>query len=492
MPISFNSIATDIRTPGQYIEFDGSRAIKGLAALPQVALIIAPRLSTGSVAAATPFLISSKAAAEAGFGRHSIGSFMGKAFKDNNPYTELWGIGVTDHGSGVAATGTAVFSGSSTAAGVLAFYIGGQRIPVTVASGRTATQQGDDLVAAMATFVANGGELPVTAANASGTVTFTARNTGTTGNKVDLRINYNEGEALPAGTSCTITAMASGATDGSVSGAITALGDVQYHTIASAWDDDTNLDLIEAELLTRWGPMEQREGMAFAATKGSQGTMTTAGNARNSFLSSVMGTGLSPTPTYCAAAMVAALDAGQCEVDPARPRQTLVMKGFLPPAPASRLTRTERNTLLTDGISTYTVDSAGNCLIERLITTYQLNSSSVADVTYLDITTPRTLAALRYTQRARISLKFPRHKLADDGTNFAPGQAIVTPSIIRSELIALFKQWESVGWVEGLDQFMTDLIVERNTTDVNRVDVLMSPDLINSFFVYAANIQFLL
>lgn len=487
MSISFNSIPLDIRTPGHYVEFDGSRAVQGLAALPHIALIVAPRLTTGTVAAATPFRINSASAGEAAFGRGSIGSFMAKAFKLNNSYTELWGIGVADHASGVAATGTAAFTGSSTAAGVLYFYIAGVRIPVAIASGLTATQQGDALVAALADY-----ELPVTAANVTGTVTFTARNDGTTGNKIDLRVNYNEGEALPAGTACVITAMASGATDGSVSGAITALGDVQYHTIISAWDDDTNLDLFESELLTRWGPMEQREGHLFAATKGSQGTMSTAGNARNSYLSSVMGSGLSPTPTYIFAAATGALDAGQCGIDPARPRQTLMLRGCYPPAPSSRLTRTERNTLLTDGISTYVVDGGGNCLIERLITTYQTNASSIADTTYLDITTPRTLAALRYTQRARIAAKFPRHKLADDGTLFPSGQAIVTPSIIKSELIALFIQWIDQGWVENLEQFMEELIVERSSTDPNRVDILLPPDLINSFMVSATNVQFLL
>jgi phage tail sheath gpL-like len=487
MTISFNSIPTDIRTPGQYIEFDASRAIQGLPAIPHVALIVAPRLTTGTVAAATPFMIGSSQQGEDKFGRHSIGSFMAKAFKKDNPYTELWGIGVADAGGGVAATGTFAITGPSTAAGVFYAYIAGVRIPVTCASGLTATQVGDLIVAALADY-----ELPVTAANVTGTITFTARNKGTTGNKIDLRVNYNQGEALPAGLACVVTAMASGATDGSIAGAITALGAVQYHTIASAWDDDTNLDLLEAELVTRFGPMVQQEGHLFAATKGSQGTMTTAGNLRNTYVSTVMGSSLSPTPTYVWAANVAAVDALQTSIDPSRPRQTLPLSSCLPPARESQLTRTERNVLLTDGISTFVVDAGGNCLIERLITTYQTNASSVADTTWLDIMTVRTVAALRYTQRARIANKFPRHKLADDGTNFGPGQAIVTPAIIRGELIALFKEWEANGWVEGIDQFKTDLIVERNASDPNRVDVLMSPDLINSFMIYASSIQFLL
>lgn len=491
MAITFNSIPLTLRTPGQYVEFDASRAVQGLPQLPHRAVIIAPRLSTGTAAAATPFQIGSPEAGEAGFGRHSVGSFMAKTFKKANPYTELWGVGVSDAGGGVAATGTATFTGPATAAGVLAFYVAGTRIPVTVASAATAVTVAAALVAALADY-----ELPVTAAvGAPGSdhiVTFTARNKGTTGNKIDLRVNYRVGEVLPTGLGCTIVGMANGATDGSVSGALAALAGTQYHTLVSAWDDDTNLDLVEAELLTRWGPTEQREGHAFAATMGTQGTMSSAGNARNSYLSSVMGSGKSPTPTYVWAAATAACDAEQCEIDPFRPRQTMVLTDCLPPAPADLLTQTERNTLLSDGISTYTVDAGGNCLIERLTTTYQLNASGIADATYMDIMVPRGLAALRYTQRARINLRFPRHKLASDGTNFGEGQAVVTPSILRGELLALFGEWEEAGWVEGFEQFKRDLIVERNTTVPNRVDVRMSPDLINAFMIYAGQIQFLL
>jgi phage tail sheath gpL-like len=82
--------------------------------------------------------------------------------------------------------------------------------------------------------------------------------------------------------------------------------------------------------------------------------------------------------------------------------------------------------------------------------------------------------------------------LADDGTNFSPGQAVAMPSTIRTEIYALFAQWENEGLVEGWEQFKKDLLVERNANDVNRVDVLLSPDLMNQFRVFAGQIQFLL
>jgi phage tail sheath gpL-like len=77
---------------------------------------------------------------------------------------------------------------------------------------------------------------------------------------------------------------------------------------------------------------------------------------------------------------VAAVLAAVCEfsgaIDPARPFQTLALPGVLPPAQADRFTRQERDLLLRDGISTFTVDQGGNVLIERVVTTYQTNASA--------------------------------------------------------------------------------------------------------------------
>lgn len=321
-------------------------------------------------------------------------------------------------------------------------------------------------------------------------VTFTAKNDGTTGNKIDLRVNYNYGEELPAGTACTIAAMASGATDGAVASAITAMGAVHYHTVISAWDDDTNLDLFEAAMTTRWGPTVKQYGHLFAATMGSQGTMTTAGNLRNKYFTSVMGSGLSPAPTYWWAASAGALDAYECGVDPSRPRNTLELVGCLAPAPASCLTATERNPLLTNGISTYTVDSDRTCRIERLITTLQ-TTNSVPDDSWLDITKPRTLAAMAYSIEVRFALRFPRYKLADDGANYDPGQPVMTPGLAKSELLTLYKLWLGVAWVEDkMTQFKTDMLVERNSSNRNRLDVRIAPDLIDSFDILACQIQF--
>ena len=58
--------------------------------------------------------------------------------------------------------------------------------------------------------------------------------------------------------------------------------------------------------------------------------------------------------------------------------------------------------------------------------------------------------------------------------------------------MALFGTWEEKGLVEGIDRFKADLVVERNASDPNRLDFLLTPDLINQFIVGAAKIAFIL
>lgn len=483
--ISFNTIPVSL-LPGQFIEFDMSRAVSGLPLIPHRALIVAPHLATGTLAALTPSRVRSAAEGEAFHGRGSVGAAMIKAFKDANPYTDLWTIGVADNGAGVAATGTLTVTGPATASGTLQTYIAGTRVSTTITNGDAQNLIATNLAAAINADTS----LPVTAAAATNVVTLTARNKGTQGNDIDVRLNYNYGDVTPAGVAVAIVAMASGATNPDFTTVTAALGDSWYNTIVMPWTGAAELTVLEAWALARWGGTSMKEVQAFAGYYGTYGNASTLASGRNSPFISIMSTQKSPTPTWVFASVVAALDASQCE-SPAnvnRPRQTMSMPGCLPPKETDRYTDTERHTLLPLGGATFTVDSGGNCRIERLVTTYK-TSNGVPDPSMRDVEDMRNYGYLRFSTRARIALKYPRHKLANDGTPIAPGQPIVTPKVIRDELITLFIDWQDAGLVEGLDQFKRDLLVERNASDVNQVDAIIPPDVINGFRRFAAQIQ---
>lgn len=335
-------------------------------------------------------------------------------------------------------------------------------------------------------------DLPVHASVSSSTVTIYARNKGPQGNDCDIRLNYQDGEETPAGLTVTITEPTSGATAPLLTSLIAAMGDTQFHVIAHPYTDATSLTAIENELSSRFGPLRMIDGLAFTSSSGSVSTLGTLGDGRNSPHNVIMAQpGENPlTPPAEFAAAVAAVVAFNAPTDPARPFQTLQLVGVLPPAESDLFTQQERNTLLHDGIATSVSAAGGVVRIERPVTTYQTNAANSPDTAYLDATTLLTLMYLRYSFRAWMQTRYPRHKLMDDGTRVGAGQYFITPKIGKAEALAWFRENERRGLVENFDQFETDLVVERNVSDRNRLDFLLPPDLVNQFIVGAANIQF--
>jgi phage tail sheath gpL-like len=242
-------------------------------------------------------------------------------------------------------------------------------------------------------------------------------------------------------------------------------------------------------MASRFGPLRMIDGVAFTAKNDSVANLGTLGDGRNSPHSSIVATNHSPTPPFEYAAHVAGVAALYGNADPARPFQTLSLSWVKAPAESDLFTIEERNLLLFDGISTTRVAAGGVVQIERLCTTYKTNAAGSADTSYYDVTTMLTLLYARYSFRNKLQTKYPRHKVANDGVRVGAGQAVVTPKSLKAEALLWFRELESLGLFENFDQFKTDLVVERNEIDPNRVDFLLPPDLINQFVIGAAKIQ---
>lgn len=416
---------------------------------------------------------------------------MIEKFKEADDFLEIWAIAQVDNPAGVQATGKLAITGPATAPGTIQLYIAGRRVQVAVAASASAST----IATAVADAINALTSLPVTAA-VDGTnnyeVNVTARHKGLNGNAIDLRVNYYQDEVLPAGVGIAVTAMASGATNPDLTAVFAAIGDDWYTDIICPYTDSANLVVLENALKDRFGPLKMLEGHAYIAYSDTHGNLVTKGQGRNSPHVSAIGAKGSPTPTYEWAASLAAVCASSSNIDPAAPVQRLALPGVLAPKITDRFDLDERNILLFNGISTFTVQTDGTVQTERVITGYRLNPAGAADPSYLDIETLKTLSYLRYDTRALISLSFPRYKLADDGTIFGEGQKIVTPRIIRNTLIGRFMLWEERGLVEGREQFKKDLLVERDGSDRNRVNAVIPPDIINQFRVFAGKVEFYL
>lgn len=488
MSISFNEIPSGIRVPFSYIEFDSSKAQQGVSVKQWKALILAQKISAGTATADTPYLVTSEAQAITLFGRGSFAHLAVKKFLANNKYTSLTVIPQADNGAGVKATGTLTVTGPATASGTLSIYIAGQLIEVSVASGDAQNAIASAINSAINATL----DLPAVSTVSNNVVTVECRHKGLLGNDIDIRMNYLDDQSTPSGVSVAIVAMSGGTTAPTLTNSISAMGEVQYDVICAGYVDSTSLTAIETELLDRWGPVRQNDGVYVCAKSDTNANLITFGDGRNS--KHVVCFGLykhleMPIEIACAAGAVMAYYGAQ---DPARPFQTLELAGVKAPAVADQFTLTERNLLLLDGIATVKESASGGVQIERPITMYQVNGASAADTTYLDVNTLFTLSYIRYDWRVYMLGKYPRHKLASDGARFGAGQKVMTPKLGKAEAIAKFRQWEELGLVEGADQFKRDLIVERNSGDVNRLDFLLSPDLVNQLRVLGTQIGFLL
>jgi phage tail sheath gpL-like len=482
MPIQFDLIPVNWQLPGVWLEVSNSQAVQGTPPLRKPVLIVGTRQSSGSVAEGVVKAITSAAQGWDYFGHGSMLGAMIEAFIAVNPNAELYAVAIDAEAGGTAATNTITITGPATEDGTINFLHGDRPVSVPVANGDTA----NTIAAAVEAAIDLDPDAPVTTATVGAVTTSTCRWKGATGNSLSTFLNYYTGQKLPAGVTFTATAFSGGATDPAVSEVITAIGGEYYYTIICPYTDDTNMDLLEAALEDRWGPMLAIPGQAIAAYRDTYANSQTYGNARNSPFSTVLATGKSPTPPWLCAARLAAVEVA--ENDPARPRQNRKIPGMLPPLVADRFSGTERHLLLLDGMATYKIE-AGECFIERMVTTYQ-TKNGVADPSYHDIETMRTLAYLRYSFTARMLLRYPNAKLANDGTNFGPGQVVVTPKVARGEVLALFREWERDGLVEGYEQFAEQLVVERNANVATQLDVFLPPDLINQLRGVMAQIAF--
>lgn len=491
MTIGFNQLPSTIRVPLFYAEFDNSRAVQGLVEQPFRLLVMGQRLTSGTKAALTRQLVTSAEQGAEYFGAGSILADMLASIFAAKPTCEVWAIGLADNGAGVAATGQISFTGTPTKAGTASFMIGGKNFQVGVATTDTPITVAAALVAAI-----NANSMSTVSAAVNGTDAFkvdlTAKNKGLTGNEIDIRHSYFLGEELPTGLAATITAMASGAGNPDISGVYAAIGEVQYLLFVSPFTDASSLLSMETELKSRFGPIRQNDGYALYAKRDSHANLVTLGNTRNSQFTNIMGMKGPSSPWQWASAEAAAIAISVIADDAVRPFHTLQLVGIYAPSISEQFTLTERDILLHNGIATYDVDAGGNVVIEGTVTTYKVNAFNSPDISYLYLNTPMALSYLRFSAKARITQKYGRHKLANDGTRFSPGQKVATPNIIKAELINLFTEWEEKALVEGFDQFKKDLIVERNKSNPNRLDVLLPPDLVNQLVIFGMNIQFLL
>ncbi|MFC0384336.1 phage tail sheath subtilisin-like domain-containing protein [Muricoccus vinaceus] len=462
--VSFNEIPGGgaLRVPFFFAELDATGANRG-GRLPK-ALVIGQMVAAGTLTPGVPVLCQGAGWAKSAAGQGSMLALMAAQYRARDEFGPLYLLPLADDAAGVAATGSIQVTAAATAPGTFVRKIAGQRVSVAVSSAQTTAQAAAAIGAAINAL----SDLPVTATVSTNTVTITARNKGLGGNEITVTTTD---DAPPAGMAVTVVQPTGGAGNPvtALTNALALLGDADFDYIAMPFTDTSSLDALRAHLVTRWSWSRMLYGGAFASVRGTLGTVTTMGTARNDPHVCIMGADSAPEPGWIWAADITAAAATSLRADPGRPLQTVALN-VQPPPIDKRWGLGDRNALLFSGIATFTTDADGQVRIERLITTFQRNAFGQPDDSLLDVERNYQAADILRRMRSYVETTYPRMKLADDGTNFRPGARVVTPSMIRRALIAFYKSMEKDGLVQNSAAFATALVVERATGNRCRVD----------------------
>lgn len=491
--VSFNQVPSNIRVPGSYFEFNaGQSPYQGKSRT----LLIGQKLGAGSAPANVPIRLNGDPSVL--FGAGAMLSDMAVYARQGYPFGEIWCLPVADP-AGVAQIKTVTVNvGILGSQGTAVLFIQGEKIQVAVEPTDANTDVATNIVAAVnegyikfgrpMSFAVIATVDGVTASK----VNLTARHVGALG--VAIAVDKDlVGDEGPLAQFLTIAAPTAGTGTPSLAAGLAALGDVEFDWIGAPYADATTLNAIQPFLSDRWSPMKQVYGNYVSTLFDTFANLATAGNARNDPNADIMGVAESSSPPWVWAAAIAAAVAQDKDlgapVDQAyrisMPLTGLTLVGVKPPK--SRLNwfdKTQRNQLLFDGISTFTVAVDGTVMIDRLITTYQTNSGGQPDITWLDVVTRAQAVYFGRYNRQRLAQSYPRCALADDNPGRKPG--IVTIADIKAELIHIYKELENGGLVENSALYAQSLIVERSD-DPSRVNAYLPFDVANQFLIFAGN-----
>lgn len=257
----------------------------------------------------------------------------------------------------------------------------------------------------------------------------------------------------------------------------TALGG--YTLLVPAWFSQTALTALRTHIQTYTDSIEQQSIIGVAALTSTLSAATTLAASLNSgAITLAVLPGTASTARQVAAAYAAVIAS---EEDPARPLNTLVLKGIQVPTITQRLGRTEQETALANGVTPLEVAAGDVIQIVRAVTTYTKSAAGATDVSLLDLTTMRTLYYVRNACRERIRLRFPRSKLSKK-----------TPDAVRGELLDVLLKLEELEIVEEVEANADGLVVERSLQDVNRLNSSIPTDVVNGLHVFAGRIDLLL
>lgn len=480
MTVTVSAVPITTRKPGSYFDINTAAAKLGLPVTADKIVLIGTQASTATATAAELVQVFSDSEARTYFGDGSPLALMVAALLEQAPYlSEVWVCPLDEEGAATAASGTITIAVSSLTAGTLVAWIGRHRVQLGV----SADDADSDIATALAAAINADASLPFSAAAALAVVTLTAKVKGTAGNDWTWAAEYSG-----TGLTATIVQPSGGATDADIQDALDVIVNDEFQIYVVEYNDATSLDALVTHLDTQTGAIEQQDSIGVFSAQDTLSTVTTLASGRNSgLLSSPYMRGTRTHPYEVAAQYAAAIAA---EDDRARPLNFVELVGVVAPDdPTDRLSRTEQESCLSNGVAPLMEGPAGSVQIVRSITTYVQDAFGSDDDTLLDVQTMRVLFYVRYALRTSFQREFSQVKVADE----AKTPNTTDPTKIKQFILGkLYQLEQDVGYLEGVEDHADLLVVERDSTVVGRVNASIPADIVDGLHVFAASVDLIL
>jgi len=484
MPVPIKQIPANLLVPGQYQEIDNSLA--GAQSDIKKALMIGHKLSTSEAESGKPVNVISAAKAHQLFGHGSPAAIMAETFLSLNKTEELYVLPIPEPEAGTVWKKKFTVNGSATAAGMIRIIVNGMGYDAAIAKSADATA-----VAAAITARINGElTLPITAETDASAVTISANIKGEAGNNNSVTVfsfvdsvSITEKETLEG----------QGVTD--IKPFLEGLGETRYNFIASDFNDAKNIRTSSAELESRYGPMRQIGGRMYISLSGNLGSKTEEGTllAKAGEVNSphivLIPHGKNPElPCVWAAAWCASA----CRILADDPAANTYDTKIADLTAGTSFDFEERQKLLEAGVATYRLDTTGNVLIERLVTSYTENTDGGRDTSYLDVQVTETVDAVRTYINAEAKKRFKTWKLASTSENFGAGARVMSPGVFRSFLAELYQEVfiKTKQWCQDFEAYKKSIFVEIKAGSKTRLEYSHEPNLIGQFYIAAGLTQF--
>jgi len=483
-----SGLPSNIILPYIGVDFDSSKAQTGTTGVPVQLLLIGQKLAAGTLP---------EAQLQRVFDSDEVGIFAGvgsdlhaqaiKSFAENSNIP-TYIVALDDADTSSAATQPLPWDGIATENGEVSLYINGgdNRYTVGVLVGDTA----EEISALMIAEMADDPDIQVTGAFLTDVFTLTHNNKGVAVGDMDVRFNLNVGEKIPAGLTFSVGTYAAGTVDPDIQDAIDVIGNTWFQVICAPYNDATNLTAMEVYLTAQNANTVQRDGVYYFCrkdTKAGQITFSTNTDRNSQFMCMLDGQNRPNSNSQQIAAIAASVGVSVAD-NPAIPLHRIPVTSLTPIPEEDIYEFLDRNQMALNGIMTLTDDNGVQT--EGMVTMYLKNSAGAADTAYQQQNSVFQLQRLRYTFVQWIATRYPRSLLANNIDRLEAGTQVLTPTVGKNEAVSWFIQEAKIGIVQNVDSFKKETLCTIDSSNKNRLNWLLSNELMRQFIVGSGTNQF--